>query len=104
MTTKTLDITDDMENVASLTRWGDTRAWKLIAKVSNEVEGWMKSTKAMQIDGIGVVLQVTTQQDDNIAEALTFVPFATIVDVLNEDKLVIARRIGMMDPGDYNAD
>jgi len=38
----------------------------------------MKSTKAMEIAGVGCVVQVTTQQGDNVAEALTFIPAAKI--------------------------
>lgn len=34
----------------------------------------MKSTKAMEIESIGCVVQVTTQQGNNVAEALVFVP------------------------------
>jgi hypothetical protein len=34
----------------------------------------MKSTKAMEIVGVGCVVQVTTQQGDNISESVTFVP------------------------------
>jgi len=41
----------------------------------------MKSTKAMDC-GCGVVIQVTTQQGNNIAEALTFVP---VVSILTDD-------------------
>ena len=96
--TKTLDITDAKgatANIADLKRWGDVDAWKLIAKASSDAEGWMKSTKAMAIDGIGVVIQVTTQQGNNIAEALTFVPFATIVDVYDEDGALAGRRLAM---------
>ena len=45
-----------------------------LLKASSEAEGWMKSTKAMEIEGVGCVIQVTTQQGNNVAEALTFVP------------------------------
>ena len=34
----------------------------------------MKSTKEMEIVGIGCVVQVSTQQGDNVAESITFVP------------------------------
>jgi hypothetical protein len=37
----------------------------------------MKSTKAMETPK-GCVVQVTTQQGDNVAEALTFVPDVSI--------------------------
>jgi hypothetical protein len=45
----------------------------------------MKSTKAMQIEGVGCVVQVTTQQGNNIAEAITFVPNVKI-ELINGDK------------------
>ena len=61
-------------NVKDLFVFGNGDTFKLICKASSKNEGWMKSTKAMQIDGVGCVIQVTTQQGSNIAEALTFVP------------------------------
>ena len=60
--------------VADLITYGDSDTFKLICKASSEAEGWMKSTKAMEIPGVGCVVQVTTQQGDHVAEALTFVP------------------------------
>jgi len=62
------------ENVKDINVFGNGDMFKLISKASSDEEGWMKSTKAMQIDGVGCVIQVTTQQGDNVAEALTFVP------------------------------
>jgi hypothetical protein len=59
--------------------FGDGDLFKLISKASSKNEGWMKSTKAMQIDDVGCVIQVTTQQADNVSEALTFVPATKIV-------------------------
>lgn len=44
----------------------------------------MKSTKAMEIEGVGCVIQVTTQQGVQVAEAVTFVPNVKVVDALNE--------------------
>jgi len=54
--------------------FGDGDMFMLLNKASSESEGWMKSTKAMEIAGVGCIVQVTTQQDDQIAEAITFVP------------------------------
>lgn len=73
--------------------WGDGNTFKLISKASSKEEGWMKSTKAMEIKGLGCVIQITTQQWDNIAEALQFVPHTRIVDTTNEDGKVIGRNI-----------
>lgn len=62
---KTLDNTSAAqakEKISDLQIWGDGDTFKLICKASSQKEGWMKSTKAMQIDGVGCVVQVTTQQ------------------------------------------
>lgn len=60
--------------------------WVILARVSDSEQRYMKSTKAMAVPGLGVLVQVTTEihtgQRDNpdvaVAEALTFVPGATI--------------------------
>ena len=69
------------KNVSDLAVFGDGDTFKLISKASSKAECWMKSTKAMEIDGVGCVVQVTTQQGDNVAEALTFVPGVMIIDI-----------------------
>lgn len=80
------------DNVKDIVFWGgDT--FKLISKASSVKEGWMKSTKAMQIEGVGCVVQVTTQQGDNIAEALTFVPNVEIEEFYGRDENVVGRRL-----------
>jgi hypothetical protein len=61
-------------NVKDIVFWGDGDTFKLISKASSVNEGWMKSTKAMEIENVGCVVQVTTQQGNNVSEALTFVP------------------------------
>lgn len=79
------DINRTKDNVSDLQVFGNGDMFKLLSKASSEKEGWMKSTKAMQIDGIGCVVQVTTQQRNPdgsyvVAEALTFVPGVMIKD------------------------
>ena len=91
--------------------WGNGDMFKLLCKASSEKEGWMKSTKAMEIPGVGCVVQVTTQQvsdtgiiktvpavkmedpsyDPNetvkgyvVAEAVTFVPGVKILEETEE--------------------
>ena len=58
---------------------GDGNLFQVLAKAFNEEEGWMKTTKAMEIPGVGCVVQITTQQGDQVAEALTFVPGVKVV-------------------------
>lgn len=68
------DISGAHANVSDLNVFGNGDLFVLLSKASSKEEGWMKSTKAMEIVGVGCVVQVTTQQHDNVAEALTFVP------------------------------
>lgn len=78
--TKTLKNTkasQAKDNVKDIKFYGDGDLFKCLSKAWSEAEGWMKSTKAMEVPG-GVVIQVSTQQGDNVAEALTFVPGASI--------------------------
>ena len=93
--TKSLENTDangTKKNVKDVVFWGNDSAFKLICKTSSQEEGWMKSTKAMEIHGVGCVVQVTTQQGDNIAEALTFVPNVHIDEIKSiETNEVISR-------------
>lgn len=81
------------DNVADIEFWGKGDQWELICKASSKAEGWMKSTKAMEIQGLGCLVQVTTQQGDNIAEAVTFVPHAVIGRTNGLDGSVIERRL-----------
>ena len=76
------------DNVKDIIFWGNGDTFKLISKASSVEEGWMKSTKAMQIDGVGCVVQVTTQQGNNVAEALTFVPGVRIEEEYNSESVV----------------
>lgn len=80
---KTLDVVsvDDLkEKVSDVVVVGNGNMFQLLCKASSKSQGWMKSTKACEIEGLGCIVQVTTQQGDNVAEALTFVPGAKIVD------------------------
>lgn len=113
MSEKTLHNTDQnaaRKNVADLVTFGGDQ-FKLLSKASSEAEGWMKSTKAMDIAGVGCVVQVTTQQRNPdgsyaVAEAVCFVPGVSIIaeyanaDFDPEDEFddpgdVIGRRVMM---------
>ena len=71
------EISGAKKNVPDIVVYGDGDLFKLISKASSQKEGWMKSTKGMDV-GTGVVVQVTTQQGDNVAEALCFIPGARV--------------------------
>lgn len=85
------------KNVKDIKFWGNGDTFKLISKAWSEEEGWMKSTKAMDV-GRGVVVQVTTQQKNPdgsyaIAEALSYVDGVSIHVVLNDNQEVVSRYI-----------
>lgn len=80
---KTLNNTTEnqaKDQVSDLEVWGEGDKWKLISKASSKKEGWMKSTKALEIEGYGCLVQISTQQGDNVAEAITFVPNLQILE------------------------
>lgn len=80
------------KNVKDIVFWGDGDTFKLISKASSKAEKWMKSTKAMEIKDIGCVVQVTTQQGDHVAEALSFIPGVKIAE-FEMDGVVLERKI-----------
>jgi hypothetical protein len=78
---KTLDNKCAADGKAAATDtklFGNVDMWRLVCKASSEAEGWMKSTKAVDT-GNGVLVQVSTQQGEHVAEAVTFVPGARLV-------------------------
>ena len=91
------------QNVSDLVVWGDGDMFQLLVKASSQTEGWMKSTKAMDVEG-GCVVQVTTQQRNPdgsyvVAEALTYVPGVKVCETQDSDGTVIGRRlVGMNEP------
>ena len=86
-TSKDLGITDvrgAKANIPDLKVFGDGDTFRLLCKASSKDQGWMKSTKVMNVPG-GCVVQVTTQQKNEdgtyaVAEALTYVPGVHITD------------------------
>ena len=96
MSNKTLDVTsiaDATTKVSDIKVIGNGDTFQLLCKASSASQVWMKSAKAMEIDGVGCVVQVTTQQGNNVAEALVFVPNVTIIEDVNGGrKLVTANQ------------
>ncbi len=82
------DVSGARTNVKDIKVVGNGDSFQLLCKASSEAEGWMKSTKAMNVEGLGCLVQVTTQQRNpdgsySLAEALSFVPNAVIRDDVN---------------------
>lgn len=97
MTEKTLhnsDVSGARVNVPDIKVVGNGDTYRLLCKASSQAEGWMKSSKAMEVPG-GCVVQVTTQQKNAdgsyaVAEALTFVPGVKIADDVNDGRKLVA--------------
>ena len=93
---KTLENTDILgakQNVKDIIVFGNGDMFQLLCKASSHAEGWMKSTKAMEVPN-GCVVQVTTQQRNSdgsyaIAEAVTFVPDVMITDDANNGRKLV---------------
>jgi hypothetical protein len=76
------DINTAKKNVPDIQVFGDGDLWKLLSKASSEKEGWMKSTKVMQLSS-GCLIQLTTQQRNpdgsySLAEAVAYAPGAVL--------------------------
>lgn len=84
MEPRKLDTTITKEAATDIKVTGDPDQWQLICKASSDKQGWMKSTKAMQVSG-GCIVQTTNQQKNPdgswaLCDALVFVPNAKIVE------------------------
>lgn len=95
-TLSNVDVAEVKQNVPDVKVTGNGDMFRLLCKASSQAQGWMKSTKAMEIGGIGCVVQVTTHQRNHdgtnaVAEALTFVPGVFITDDVDGGSKLIAR-------------
>ena len=91
-TLRNSDASTSAKNVPDIIRFGNPDAWQLICKASSAAEGWMKSTKAMEVTQ-GCLIQVTTQQRNPdgscvVAESVTFVPGLRIIGEPNARRLI----------------
>lgn len=76
-----VDAADAKTKIDDLVIVGNVDMFKLLCKASSKSQGWMKSCKALSVDG-GCIVQVTTQQYSRVAEAICFVPGVSItIDV-----------------------
>ena len=87
------DISGAKANVPDIKVVGNGDMFQLLCKASSQNEGWMKSTKALEMDA-GCLVQVTTQQRNPdgsyaVAEALVFVPCVRIVPDANGGRKLV---------------
>jgi hypothetical protein len=100
MAKKTLgntDVNGTKKNVPDVKIFGNGDLFQLLSKASSEKEGWMKSTKAMEIS-TGCVVQTTTQQRNpdgsySCTDALAFVPGVKIKISYSYDGIIESREL-----------
>ena len=112
MERKALDVTsmeDIKERVTDVEVFGDPGDWELICKASSKAQGWMRSTKAMEIKSggplgtvFGCLVQVSTHQEQttgsaNIAEAVIWVPGVMITREGTSDGEIVSRKLVQAD-------
>ena len=76
-------MNDVRMNIPDVMVAGDPGIWITVCKAWSEHEGWMKSTKVMQVADKGCLMQVSTQQGEHVAEALVWLPGITPHDILS---------------------
>lgn len=90
----TSDTNGAKKCISDLKVFGAGDMFKLISKASSEEHEFMKSTKAMEIPGVGCVVQVSTNVKGQVAEAVCFVPGVKINDkVIDEHGIVTEREL-----------
>ena len=97
---KPVDVvnTEDVKRkVSDVKVVGDPDMWQLIAKASSKSQGWMKSTKVMEIEGVGVVIQVSTETKVGVAEALEFVPGVKLEKDENDNYRLVKAEVNELD-------
>lgn len=83
---RTIDATV-ADSVPGQGKHGQLGQWRVVVKAWSEEEGWFKTTKAMPIPGIGVVMQTTTrEQGVGLCDALLEIRGACLTE--NEDLTV----------------
>ena len=73
--------------------FGNPNDLKLLFKASSAKEGWMKSTKAYEIEGVGCIIHISEQQGDNITTTAFLARGVKIEDRFDETGKVVGRRL-----------
>jgi len=98
---KNNSVKQTLKDIPDATIFGDGDAFKLISKIYSVSEGWVEITKALQVDGLGCVLQVQTQQrnqsppNDNyvISDSLQWIPGVRIKEFKDENSRIVNRKL-----------
>jgi len=92
MARRNLARTNQVGESPTLKNWGGENEWLLLNKVYGETERFFRSTKGYEIEGVGVIVNVSVYDSGAIAETTTFVPGVKIVAVTSGEE-VIGRKL-----------
>lgn len=88
---------DVKQNTSDAKFFGNGDMFQLLGKFSSKAQGTMKSTKAMQIDNVGCVIQSSTERVDtegkiSVAECMVFVPACHVKEEFADDGTTVIGR------------
>ena len=100
-------IKDLKESTSDIVIFGNENTWLLLSKASSKSQGWMKSTKAMEIEGQGCLVQTCTEfrtkdltQVTACSDSVTYVHGVRIDTIVDEEGKVIERKLTALWPVD----
>ena len=70
----------ELQPIGEIEQQINPELFRVLSRVASATEGWTQTTKAMEIPGVGCVLQVTIRFGDTVTNTLTLVPGERIVD------------------------
>jgi len=83
-------------NVKVKSTFGDQEAFKLISRYQDFDNGVSRSIRALEIHGVGCLVQVFTQAQNEINSSLTFIPGVTITEDHDENGACCNRQLMKM--------
>jgi hypothetical protein len=78
---RTLDNTTNEGATEEGVKMVGKQLWKTVCKAWHEGQRWFKTTKAMEISGLGVLVQTSSYDQGQVTESLVFIPKAELIEV-----------------------
>jgi len=69
-TLNNVDMETSKQNVSDVEIYGNPDKWLCLSKASSKTQGWVKSTKAMDVPGYGCLVQVSEQLGERLATSI----------------------------------
>jgi hypothetical protein len=86
-------VEQEVLDIISTKNWGDPNTMQLLVKVGNGTGCWGRAVMAMQIDGVGCIVNTYSKKYGNVAESTVFVPGVMITDLKDPKGKLIGRKL-----------